>query len=521
MSSGTGSYQRTKNSLRNSVVAVGLQIVALLIGFWSRRIFLNHLGTEVLGLNTTANSILQFLNLAEMGIGGAIGVTLYKPLFENDVKKIKEVVALNGWLYKRVALFVIFGSFVLFFFFPAIFSKIQVPLWYAYASFGVYLYGALLGYFVNYKQILLSANQKEYKIQFSFKLVNIFKLVVEAFIIKYSANGFYWWLFLEVLFSTLSAVVLNININREYPYIKEKVANPNLLHKQYPDVTRKIKQILFQKIGGFVLNQFSPIIIYAFASMTLVTYYGNYTLLTVNLGLLMTALFNGLNASVGNMIVEGDKKLILKVFRELFSSRFMLVGVSCICLWFLTEPFLTLWIGPQYLLGKTTLALIIILLFLNQVRAVVDSYCYAYGLFWDIWAPLVEAGINIGLSITLGARWGLNGILTGVAASQIIMIYGWRPFLLFHWGLKESVSYYWKIFIKHLIMLILSFGILLLISNRVNCPAPDNFGQFLIYALVVFCIATFILGGLLYVSEPGQRSFINRMKNVFLTRNAS
>ena len=104
MSGESGTYQRTKNSLRNSFVAVGLQLVALLIGFWSRRIFLNHLGTELLGLNTTANSLLQFLNLAELGIGSAIGVTLYKPLFENDKNKIREVVAGKEVMIKLIKL---------------------------------------------------------------------------------------------------------------------------------------------------------------------------------------------------------------------------------------------------------------------------------------------------------------------------------------------------------------------------------------------------------------------------------
>ena len=103
-------YARTKNSLRNSFVAVGLQIVSLIIGFWSRRIFLNHLGTEVLGLNTTATSLLQFLNLAEMGIGSAIAVTLYKPIFDGDRQSIKEIVALQGWMYRIIALIVMGGS---------------------------------------------------------------------------------------------------------------------------------------------------------------------------------------------------------------------------------------------------------------------------------------------------------------------------------------------------------------------------------------------------------------------------
>ena len=213
------SYQRTKNSLRNSFVAVSLQVVSLLIGFWSRRIFLNHLGTEVLGLNTTANSLLNFLNLAELGIGTAIAVTLYKPIFDDDKESIKEIVALQGWLYKIIALIVIGGSVILSFFFPMIFSKTPLPLWYAYASFGVLLYSNLLGYFFNYKQILLDAYQLNYKIQLSVKLISIFKLVIQAFTIKYLDNGYVWWLGREI-------------------YVAAKSGEPN------PESNRALKAVL-------------------------------------------------------------------------------------------------------------------------------------------------------------------------------------------------------------------------------------------------------------------------------------
>lgn len=509
-----GSYSRTKKSIRNSAVAVSLQVLALLIGFWSRRIFLNHLGTEVLGLNTTANSLLQFLNLAEMGIGGAIGVTLYKPLFENNIKKIREVVALNGWLYKRIALVVIAGSAILGLFFPQIFSKMELPIWYAYASFGVLLYGSLLSYFVNYKQVLLSADQKEYKIQFSFKLVSIFKLIFEAFAVKYFDNGFLWWLGLEFTFSTISAIVLTHTIHKEYPYLKENVDDVSTLHKRYPDVTKKIRQIVFQKIGGFILTQSSPILIYAFASLSLVAMYGNYTILTVNLGLILTAMFSGINGSVGNMVAEGDKKLILKVFREMFSFRFFLAGVASICLLVLTEPFLHLWIGPEYLLGKTTLILVVLIFILGQVRLTVDSFCYAYGIFWDIWAPLTEGAINIGTAILLGSKFGLNGVLAGVALSQIIMIYIWRPYLLFRWGLKEPISYYIRIFAKHCLLFILTGVIILLLVKVVDIEVTRGFGVFFIYAVAVFILTSAVFGGLLYAFEPGIRSLIGRLLNI-------
>lgn len=167
---------RTAKSIRNSSVALIMYAINLILQFYSRKIFLEYLGTEILGLNTTATNLLQFLNLAELGINSAVGFTLYKPLHKKDYDSINEIVSLQGYLYRHIAYFVMGGAIVIMLFFPMIFNKMKLPLWYAYASFGVLLMSSLLGYFVNFRQIVLSANQQEYKIQLSYKSITLLKV---------------------------------------------------------------------------------------------------------------------------------------------------------------------------------------------------------------------------------------------------------------------------------------------------------------------------------------------------------
>lgn len=164
------SSYRTYKSLRNSVVALLIFAINLILQFFSRKIFIDYLGTEVLGLNTTATSLFQFLNLAELGVGTAITYALYRPLETKDYNAVNEIVSVQGWLYRKIATVVIVGCIILMIFFPLIFDKMELPLWYAYTSFGVLLFSSLLSYFVNYKQIVLSASQKEYKIQSSYRV---------------------------------------------------------------------------------------------------------------------------------------------------------------------------------------------------------------------------------------------------------------------------------------------------------------------------------------------------------------
>ena len=160
---------RTKQSIRNIRVSLCFSILILVLRFFSRKVFIDHIGIEVLGLNTALTSLLNLLNLTELGIGSAVSYFLYIPLAQSDCKTVNEIVSLQGWLYKRVTYVILVGSIVLMSFFPWIFSQMKLPLWYAYGSFGVLLIGAILGYIINYAQILLSADQQIYKITYNIK----------------------------------------------------------------------------------------------------------------------------------------------------------------------------------------------------------------------------------------------------------------------------------------------------------------------------------------------------------------
>ena len=113
---------RTGKSIKNSGVALMFYAINLLLQFYSRKILLEYLGEDILGLNTTAMNLLQFLNLAELGISTAVGFTLYAPIANKDKNTINEIITLQGKLYKRIALMIICGAVLLMAFFPLIFS---------------------------------------------------------------------------------------------------------------------------------------------------------------------------------------------------------------------------------------------------------------------------------------------------------------------------------------------------------------------------------------------------------------
>lgn len=495
------------------MIATGFLAINLLMQFFCRKVFLDYLGAEVLGLNTTATNLLQFLNLAELGIGAAVGFSLYKPIFKGDRKTIAEIIALQGHLYRRIAMIVIGGAIVLSCFFPLIFDKMALPLWYAYTSFGVLLLSALLSYFVNYKEILLSADQKEYKILYSYRTCMLLRLVAQYFAVRYLPNPYIWWVILEGGFSILASIALNRMIHRTYPFLKamsREITSAGELRKKYPEITVKIKQVFFHKISTYVLQQTSPLIIYAFASLSLVAYYGNYMLIVTGVAMLLGALFNSIGAGVGNLIAEGDRRKILSVFSELFAARFYVSAGAAMLVYMLTPAFIGLWIGEGYLLPQSTLIIICVTMFINSSRSSVDSFINGYGMFQDIWAPIAEAVLNLGLSVLFGFLWGLDGILLGVLSSLLLIVFLWKPYFLFRKGIKASVRIYIAIYSRCVIAFAIASGLQYIAMHLIDISADTTEG-FILFFLYTFFSFAIILYLSMMLCTDGMRIFSRRI----------
>ena len=243
----------------------------------------------------------------------------------------------------------------------------------------------------------------------------------------------------------------------------------------------------------------------------MVAVYGNYMILFNSLQALLLALFTSITASVGNMIAEGDRNLIFKVFRELFASRFFLVTFCSYAMFFLSAPFVKLWLGQEYVLEGRTLWLMVGLFFLNNLRTVVDIFINAYGIFKDIWAPIAEAVIFVICAILLGRIYGLDGVLMAQGIELILIVFIWKPYFLFTHGMGRDAASYFKLFFKLLAISAAVFAAGWLIARLVKIDAGAGILPFLGYAAVICSIFAVLLFAVMYAGEKGMRTFVDRM----------
>lgn len=449
---------RVKKTLLNARVNLIFYFLILILSFFSRKIFLDCLGADFIGLTGTLQNLLGFLNLAELGISTAIGYLLYKPLFDHDETKITEIISVMGYLYRWIGLIILSAGIILSCFLPIIFPDrdTHLTLLLIYCAYFAFLASTLIGYFINYRQNLLGADQRNYVVTAYFQTANIVKVIIQMMLAYYTGNLFIW-IAIEFIFGIIYSIILNWRINKTYPWLKANIKMGKQLLKEYPEVLKKTKQLFAHKIGGFFQFQSMPFLIYAFSSLSLVAFYQNYTTITSKITSLISNALTGMGASVGNLIAEGNKEKILGVFWELQSLRFFLAGLIIVPIYLLINSFIIVWLGREYLLSNVTLILILIPILLNTIRATIDEFNFGYGMFWDIWSPFAECSILLVVSISMGSIYGLNGVLCGPIASLFIIMVFWKPFMLFHWGFKRNPFIYWLEYLKNLLCIAASF----------------------------------------------------------------
>lgn len=496
----------------NARVNVLFYFASLFFAFFSRRIFLDCLGAEFIGLTGLLGNILGYLNLAELGIGTTISFFLFKPLRSGNQQEIAEVVSVFGFLYRRVGTFIAIAGLIVSAFFPLILGGEEVSMGVAYFAFYSFMGSSLISYFLNYRSVLLSADQKNYIVQVYFQTANIVRIGLQIALAWWYKN-LYVWVAVEFVFSVIACVVLNWKIAREYPWLRTSAAAGKALIKKYPAILPNTRNVFIHKLKDFILSKSDELMVFAFVSLKMVAYYGNYTMIINKVLLLFKSIMDGVGPGVGNLVAEGDDGKTMRVFWELSAIRHFIAGLVVFALYALMEPFITLWLGGQYVLSRDILILLCIYQYFAQSRDVVDTFIYAHGLYADTWSAWTELILNVSITIICGIPFGIVGILMGKIVSVVVIIVVWKPCYLFRRGLHHRIAEYWSGALRYYAVSGISFFVALWLSRRITIPT-DTFGTLILYAVVVVSIYIVINIPLLYFTCRGSHDCLVRIKGM-------
>ena len=504
---------RVHKSMLNAEVNLLFYFLSLFLTFFSRKIFLDNLGAEFMGLTGTLNNILGYLNLSELGISACIGYFLFKPLQSDNRQEIQNILSLLGYLYRWIGGIILLGAFIVSLFFPLIFSEAALSLPIIYFAFYSFLGSSLIGYFINYRQILLSADQKNYLVAIYYQSARLVKLALQIYL-AYTYKNLYVWVAIEFLFAVVGCIILNWKINKEYPWLKVDIRQGRLLLKEYPEIITKTRQVFIHKIKDFVLVKSDELFIFLFVSLKMVAFYGNYMIIISKLIAMFSSITGSVGASVGNLVAEGDKPHMLKVFWEYTTIQHTIAATLTFSLYTLLEPFICHWIGPEYVMDNRILLLLVLYIYITNSRNSVDSFNYAHGLYADVWSAWAELGINITITIVCGLQWGIIGILLGKLASLLAIVVLWKPYYLFTAGFKEPVRNYWSGVLRNYAISAFSIGTSIWLIRFIPFSPYASLWLWIAYAALsmVLFLAIDLTTTLLFAK--GAKDSFYRIKNI-------
>lgn len=505
--------ERVHKSILNAEVNLLFYFLSLFLTFFSRKIFLDNLGAEFIGLTGTLSNILGYLNLSELGISACIGYFLFKPIHANNRKEIQDILSLLGYLYNWIGSIIFVAAVIVSLFFPLIFSNAGLGLGIIYFAFYSFLGSSLIGYFINYRQILLSADQKNYLVAIYYQSANLVKLGLQIYL-AYHYKNLFVWVAIEFLFGIIGCIILNWKINKEYPWLKVDKRQGRQLLNQYPEIITKTKQIFIHKIKDFVLMKSDELFIFLFVSLKMVAYYGNYMIIISKFISLFSAVTGSVGASVGNLVAEGNKERMLKVFWEYTTIQHTIAATLAFSLYAFLEPFVSHWLGSEYIMDNCILILLVIYIYITNSRNSIDAFNYAHGLYADVWSAWAELIINVGVTIICGIKWGIIGILLGKLASLIPIVVIWKPYYLFSSGFKVSVWKYWKGVLRNYAISAFAIGISLYFIQFVPISPYRTISDWIVYgATGMILFLTIELSATLVFAKGAKESFY-RIKNI-------
>lgn len=484
---------RTKNAIRNIIAGFINKVIVLFFPFIIRTIMIKTLGTEYLGLNSLFTSILQVLNLAELGFSSAIVFSMYKPIAEKDTKTICALMNLYKKIYRVIGITIFIMGILLLPFLKNLINGGYPDNINIYILFVLYLLNTSSTYFLfAYKSSLLQAHQRSDITSNILSITKIIQFVLEILILVVLKN-YYLYVLIILFTNVLNNISVAYVAKKKYP---QYICNGTVDDKLKKGIKIKIFGLMIQKICSTTRNSLDSIFISAFLGLNIVTMYANYyTIMSAVLDI-MGIISSAILAGVGNSIVTETKK---KNYNDMNKFNFIymwIAGLCTICLGCLYQPFMKLWMGEKFLLSYEMVILMCIYFYALKMGDIRATYSDAKGLWWENkYRAIAESIANIILNLVLVKFLGLYGIILGTLVSLVIINFGYGSQILFkHYFVEERVSEYFITHLKYIVVtaivfivtyIICSFikinGIVELVIKGMICLILPNILYFIIY----------------------------------------
>ncbi len=443
---------RLKNSALNFASGFLGRVLAILLNFAVRTIFIYCLNEAYLSVNGLYSNILTVLSLAELGFGSAMVYRMYAPVAVKDYQKTAALLQFYKKIYIIIGVVIfLLGLCVIPFMDYIIKDKPDISgltLYYI-----LFLVNTSISYwFSSYKASVLYADQKEYiktNVQNTMAILQSgLQIVLLLLFRKY---------LLYLLIQLAGNIFLNLYVahlvDKRYPEI-QTYQGASLSAEERVQIRKDTEELVLSRFGHVALNGTDNIIISAVVGVLWVGRLSNYTLICDSVTSVLCQITAAITGSLGNFFATEDKHAGYALFKKVEFLNFWLYGFSFIALVTLLDPFVQIWAGERFVLGLPISIAIAINFFVAGYMNTLWVFRSTIGLFKQgKFRPILVAILNIILSIFLGKLWGVFGVLFATFLSRAAISLWYDPLILHRYGFEVSCKPFFARYFRRVLLL--------------------------------------------------------------------
>lgn len=432
---------RTKNVQRNLLGGVLNKVITLLLPFLTRTLLIYYLGSLYLGLNSLFSSILNVLNLAELGFGSAMVFSMYEPIAKGDDLTVCALLNLYRKIYRIIGSAMLLVGIAVMPFFDKIITGDTPPGENIYIIYLIFLTNTVLSYLLYaYKQSILTADQRSDILSNINSVLSIVTSIIQILILVLLQNYLAFCL-VWILSTIANNLIVNYFISKRYPKYQ---CFGKLSKQQLKDISKRVGGLFIYRLCYVFRDSFGSIVISSALGLVALANYNNYLYVVTTLTGFFVIIKNSVTASIGNSIATESVEKNYQDFNKFQLLYMSITGWTTVVMVCTYQPFMNVWLGKEYMFDDTTMFLFCTLFFCYKAGDLCAVYRQAAGLWWqDKIRPIVEAVICVMLSVLLVNYWGVAGVLFASIFCLVAINSLWASWVLFkYYFVQMKQSFY-------------------------------------------------------------------------------
>jgi O-antigen/teichoic acid export membrane protein len=473
---------RTKNSLKNIITSVSLTLIVGILGFLKVRVFINGLSDDIYSLHQLFYQIFSYLTITDIGFSLLLSKALYNAFAKDDKEEIINIYSTSKKFYNIVGLLMLIIAFILSFFVQFL-TKADVNHWYIQLIFIVFIIRNVIDYFFIAPRFVMEANQQSYKINIYIKGIKILETIIEIILVLLGID-YIFILIPGIILTVLVDLYANKKVFLTYPWLK----NNKTFNKNYLKGT---KELIWRKLADLLNSNTDIILISTFINPLSVIIYTSYVYITKFITDVIYLVSNSLTPSYANIIYKENKEKAYSVFTEINIFFLFVATFINIMLFAFLNPLINFWVGSKYLVNTITLIMFTFICFQTISTKPIAIYINSKCLFKETKiATIIEAIINLVLSLILVNKVGLIGVLIGTIVAKLLTSFIQNPYYIYKNEFNISPLKYFITYFLVLLINAIFIGIFTILKLEFN--------SVLIWLISVVA-SSIILGLVLYI----------------------